>query len=285
MEKTIYIDILLAVNLCADFVLLYLTGKLMHLKMHFIRLFSASLIGGVYAVVCEIFVKSDVLKFVSSLPILILMSVLAFKLNTFFSAFRVCLFVLIMSITLSGSFDILTNILSALFTYGIVEKIFSNPFIFFAVCTFFTFTLNWMSKFFARCVQKKTVQVEITLSDKRQKLTLLCDSGNVLRDAYSFLPVIVVKQSSVTSLIGENIYRLANNIENAHDLHIRFVPAKTAAGTKIFPAFKPDCVYILSNGKKVSQVMAVVALDDSDQNTYLDTDGIIPESLIQNVKV
>ena len=47
----IYGDVLFVINFCMDFLSLYISGKLMHMKMSRLRLIIAATIGGIYGVV------------------------------------------------------------------------------------------------------------------------------------------------------------------------------------------------------------------------------------------
>lgn len=96
------------------------------------------------------------------------------------------------------------------------------------------------------------------------------DSGNLLYDAVSGLPVIVAD--------AECAGRLANSAVRACDLSMlpdgfRLIPVRTAAGRKTLMCVCPDRVDVLSRGK-TKRVEAVLAFADLPAGKALLPDGI-----------
>lgn len=272
MERTIYIDVLYFINFCADFSVLYLTGKLMHLKLKFSRLIFSSFFGALYGVFCEIYITNGILKLFSVILILFLMTEISFKVKDITKLLKVTAFCFVMSFTLSGVIDLLINVLGFFIKYIRVKTVFSNPLMLFIVVAVFCFGFVKISRLFFSSCAKKTAEIQIKLGENVANLTLLCDSGNLLRDPYSNLPVLVVKQSSIKNIMGDDLYN--------PDLHIRFIPAKTASGMVVFCAFKPDKVSVISGGKIISELSVIVAIDQNNQADYAQTDGVIFSALI-----
>lgn len=272
MERTIYIDVLLLINFCADYVLLYLTAKFMHLKMKFARLFFSSFIGAVYGGLCEIYIKNAFLKLLSVILVIFFMARIAFNLNNGTKLLKAGIFSVVMSVVLSGIIELSINIFSLFIEYQKAHSLFSNPYVLVVAFIFMCFGIIKIFSLFFSDSTKKTAEIHIKKDNKIVKLTLLCDSGNLLRDPYCNLPVIVVKHNSIKDITGDNIYN--------SDLQIRFIPAKTASGSVVFPTFKADSVYVVSEKKKECELSVVVAVDTVSQSDYADTDGVILSSLV-----
>ena len=97
---------------------------------------------------------------------------------------------------------------------------------------------------------------------KQTKITAKIDTGSTLKEPFSNLPVIVAKESSVKSLLPQDIYNQAINFLkdkspaiNILNLKMRVVPFKTISEEGLLPAFKPDFIKINeSNIKKEAYI-------------------------------
>lgn len=76
------------------------------------------------------------------------------------------------------------------------------------------------------------VLLEITHCAHRMELTALVDSGNLLRDPLTSLPVIVVSQQTAAELLPDAS-------------RMRLISVRTVAGSALMPVFRPDVVRVL----------------------------------------
>ncbi len=83
--------------------------------------------------------------------------------------------------------------------------------------------------------------VEICLGDKRVRLTALVDSGNLLRDTLTGLPVIVISRRSAGKLMP---------LPGAGEIcpGMRLLSVRTIAGTTLMPVFRPELVRLQCGG-------------------------------------
>ena len=79
----------------------------------------------------------------------------------------------------------------------------------------------------------------------------VADTGNLLKDNVTGLPVIVVPLSACRDIMPENMHTLPSGM--------RLIRAQTAAGKVIMPCFHPDCVRVRFTSR-VRDVQAIVAL-------------------------
>ena len=77
--------------------------------------------------------------------------------------------------------------------------------------------------------------VIIHLSDRQVRLTALLDSGNLLRDPLTGLPVIVCSRRALSPL-------------NLLKPRLRLIAVRTAAGQALMPVFRPTSVRLLTGG-------------------------------------
>lgn len=95
------------------------------------------------------------------------------------------------------------------------------------------------------------IQLEITHRACRLVLTALVDTGNLLRDPLTRLPVIVLSRQAAARL-------------NAQPLAVRLIPVRTVAGKTLMPVFRPGRVRVLSaSGWQAVQAVVGIVPDES----------------------
>lgn len=98
------------------------------------------------------------------------------------------------------------------------------------------------------------VQLEITHRACRMVFTALVDTGNLLRDPITRLPVIVLSRRAAARL-------------NAGVPAVRLIPVRTVAGKALMPVFRPGRVRVLSAGGWQA-VHAVVGIGPDESSGF-----------------
>lgn len=80
--------------------------------------------------------------------------------------------------------------------------------------------------------QPACILLEITHHAQRLELTALVDSGNLLRDPITRLPVIVISRQTAAKFLPEAP-------------RLRLISVRTVAGSALMPVFRPDLVRVL----------------------------------------
>ncbi len=111
------------------------------------------------------------------------------------------------------------------------------------------------------------VSVELRLGMRRLPLTALTDTGNLLRDGLTGLPVIVVSRRTAAKLTGGIPADLAAKAlssrtacpEEALLPGMRLMPIRTISGTSLMTIFRPDSVRIRDGGawQEVSALIGI----------------------------
>lgn len=211
---TVYLDIVLLENLCMNYIILLATGYLMKVKMKQLRLAASSLLGGIYAVIAYL----EILPIYSSLGMKIILSILMiylafcpkgikllgkqlviFYLTSF--VFGGCAFALLYFIRPQ---DILMRNGVYVGTYPIKIALLGGIVGF--IITYIAF------KIVKTKLRKKDIlySIEITLQEKKLSIKAMLDTGNLLKDPISGMPVIVVEKEQLYSLLP---IQLLNHIE------------------------------------------------------------------------
>lgn len=218
---TIYLDIILMENLCMNYIILFATGMICKANIKQIRLLISSLLGGIYAVlsfapILEIY-STLLLKIILSITMiyiafnpknlkLLLKQLILFYLVSF--AFGGCAFCLLYFIRpqdilmrngyLTGTYPIKIALLGGIVGFVIVNIAF---------------------KLVKGRISKKDMfcEIEIFLKEKSISIKAMIDTGNLLKDPISGIPVIVVEKSELKELIPQEIIENLNAILNGEN--------------------------------------------------------------------
>lgn len=234
---TIYLDVILLENICMNYIILFATGLITKEKIKKIRLLLSSLLGGIYAVlsfapVLEIYsnflmkiVLSIMMVYIAFYPKklkLLLKDLILFYLVSF--AFGGCAFcllyfikpedILIRNGVLTGTYPIKIALLGGIVGFVIVNIAF---------------------KLVKVRLSKKDMfcEIEIYFNQKSVTIKAMIDTGNLLKDPISGMPVIVVEKKELKNLIPEEIIENLNKILNGQNEEI-----KTQTAKEFLPKFR-----------------------------------------------
>lgn len=211
---TVYLDIVLLENLCMNYIILFATGYLMKISMKQMRIIAASILGGIYAVIAYLEILPIYSSFGMKIILSIIMVYLAFhpkgiknlckKLIIFYLtsfAFGGCAFALLYFIRPQ---DILMRNGVYVGTYPIKIALLGGIVGF--IITYLAF------KIVKSKLHKKDMiyEIKISIQEKEIKLKAMLDTGNMLKDPISAMPVIVVEKEQLYSILPS---KLLDNID------------------------------------------------------------------------
>ena len=211
---TVYLDIVLLENLCMNYIILFATGYIMKLKMKQLRLVLSAMLGGIYAVIAYI----EILPIYSSFAMKILLSVLmvhiAYNSKNIKNLLKQLVVFYLISFAFGGSAfallyfvrpqDILIRNGVYVGTYPIKIALLGGIVGF--IITYIAF------KVVKTKLHKKDIiyNIEIHIKEKTLKLKAMLDTGNMLKDPISGMPVIVVEKQELYSILPK---KLLDNID------------------------------------------------------------------------
>ena len=258
MKQVIYVDVLIIVNLFVNYFLLLTTSKFLNLKLKLSRFILGEILGSIYSL--YIFIPEPNL-FVSVLVKLfmsITMVAAAFEFNKIKQFLKIIVCFYAVNFAFSGT----------MFTLWCFLKpngmIINNDIVYFNISPLTLIISTVVSyiiiEIINRVIEKKQLksskyEIGIKFKDKYIVLNAKIDTGNLLKEPFSNLPVIVVKKSEINLLIPE--FNIFENIENQNEikkLKVRMIPFKTVSATGILPAFNPEYVVLKGNLKKQAYV-------------------------------
>lgn len=256
--KTVYADVVLITNFCLDFVVLFISTRFLNLNVHIKRIFIASVMGAIFALVCAVMVDSSFLRLVFSMLFLPFMCFMCIGRTNKKTICRMNVAMYIFSFMLCG------------ITAALLNSLGGNTRFPFLLCLvgagLLTYFSRYVSRWFLCCMSESNKMVEITVGKKKVKYSLLCDSGNRLVDPYVNLPVILLRCSEKTKLLELTT-------------PVRILPITTAVGTGLAEGFTPDCIMV-KQGKTRKRVMASVCFVRDENLSDNCMDGILPSVLI-----
>ena len=212
---TIYLDVVLLENLCMNYIILFATGYIMKIKMKQWRILISSLIGGIYSIVAYL----EILPIYSNLFMKIILSIimvyfaynakgvkilskqlLIFYLTSFVfggCAFALLYFIKPKNILIKNGVYVGTYPLKIVLLGGIVGFIVTH--------IAFKIVKNKLKK------KDMIYTATIKIGEKETTLTAMLDTGNLLRDPISKIPVVVVEREKLYDILPAE---LLNNVEN-----------------------------------------------------------------------
>ncbi|NLL20113.1 MAG: sigma-E processing peptidase SpoIIGA [Firmicutes bacterium] len=215
-----YIDLILSLNLVVNFFLLWLTGLITHQKTTFFRLFLGSVAGAAYLLV--LFIPIRLLFFTVSGKIILPLLMILFSFRPrkliqaviLFITFYLCSFAmggLVFAFSLWAKFplDYYRGVYN-LPAPSIKYLVFSGALLFLLV--------RWLQPILLEKLNfhlpATALELEISFGEKNKKLAAFLDTGNMLKEPFSGLPVAVAAYPAVKELLPQEICHVLSN--NGH---------------------------------------------------------------------
>lgn len=206
---TIYIDIVLIENLIMNYIILFTTAVVLKIKVNHIRLILASLLGAGYSIIAYM----GIIKVYSSIILKIILSVLiiyiAFNPQNIKKMCKDLLLFYLVSFVFGGAAFALIYIIkpqnilmkNGLFlgTYPLKTVMLGAVVAFCIIIGAFAIIKNKISKKDMFC------EIEILINQKKIKTKAMIDTGNMLKEPITKVPVIVVEHILLYSCMPKEI--------------------------------------------------------------------------------
>ena len=206
---TVYLDVILIENLCMNYIILFATGYVMKIKMKHIRLLLSALLGGIYAImgymqILEIY-SNTIMKMILSIVMVYIAyqaknvkilgkQIIIFYLTSF--VFGGCAFALLYFVRPQ---DILMKDGVYIGTYPIKIAILGGIVGFTIITIAFRVVKSKLSKKDMFC------KIKIYFNEKQIETIAIIDTGNMLKDPITRMPVIVVEKDILYDMVPHRI--------------------------------------------------------------------------------
>lgn len=263
---TIYIDVLIIINIYVTFFLIKATAIFMHLQISVGRCIAGSILGGLSSLI--ILLPSLIL------PLNILLKSICgcvIAASSFgFKDFRAFIrkFVIFMLVNL-----IFAGIMLLLWFFAApLGMVYNNGIVYFDI-SFFTITISTLISYFAirlvryifdlRSATDAKYKVVIVYNKAQVVIDGFADSGNSLVDFVTGLPVIICSPEVCKAAAPDGIENIL--ISGSAIKGVRIIPYSTIGKSGIVVAYKPDKITI-SNGKTSKDVCALIGISENSSN-------------------
>ena len=278
-KTTVYGDVLFLINFSMDFLVLFCTSRIMHIKQKPYRLVISSVLGGAYAV-AALLITNNVVSVLCNIAAALVMCLIAYPKARGLTFFKCAALFFGLSLLTGGGITASYVLLSKLGRGVSVNSDFTPvlsdiPLGTFCILGAVSVALSFITgKIFGR--HKAREEVSVTVVCGRGKATLRCmsDSGALLREPLTGAPVIIVKPDCVKNCVEPALFEAlcaADLTKTAAGL--RIIPSKSIGGGNLLSGFVPEHVYIKGTDRR-----AVIAV--TDETDFCGFDGIVPSDLI-----
>lgn len=273
IELTLYADVLFLIDFSMDFVSLYITGRMTHVRAKAWRMILAAALGALCSVLLTCFEAGRVISVLTGILCAFLMCFAAFGAENMIDYIRRCAVLWCAGFVLGGTMTAAVSMgnYGSSYREGAAahgKMLLILPAAFVASVLFFVI---------GHVSSRKSVSVKIIYHGRESTLRGLSDSGNLLTDPFSGDMVIIISKSSAERVLGDN--QIMNFTAEASNefftSRIRLIPVTGIGGESLLKAVRVDSVYI--NGK---ERRALVAISDTASDFAGSFECLVPSKLI-----
>ena len=213
---TVYLDVVLLENLCMNYIILFATGYILKIKRKHIKLIVSGLIGGIYSILVYMEIMEIYSNIVAKIILSVVMVYIAYTPKTIKELFKVLIFFYLISFVFGGC-------AFALLYFIKPEEIFIRNGVFVGTYPIKIAILGCIVGFIVITIAfyivkiklgKKDIYCDITIffNEKNIDVKALIDTGNMLKDPITNIPVIVVEKEKLFNLLPTSILNNLNQI-------------------------------------------------------------------------
>ena len=206
---TIYIDIVLIENLIMNYIILLATGIIAKEKIKHIKLILASLLGAIYTLIAYVNILEIYTNFALKILLSILIVYIAYNPQNVNKMWKMLLLFYLTSFAFGGAAfaliyivkpkDILMKNGLFLGTYPLKTIILGTAIAFGIIITAFSIVKSKITK------KDIIYDIEIKMNNKLIKTKALVDTGNMLKEPISNMPVVVIERVLLYNCVPKEI--------------------------------------------------------------------------------
>lgn len=251
--QTVYIDVLIGVNLFVNYFLLLAVARFFCLSVKRIRLIAAAFAGALFSITIFLPELSPLIGLLVKFCISAVIVRIGFTWRgvPFFLRILACFY--LVSFAFAGFMLCLWYFISP---QGLMIK---NSVVYFDVSPLFLFGATIISYLMIRLIHRLTGRQEaqalncaitVERGEKILQTTALVDTGNSLREPFTGYPVVIVEEALIKELMPACDEKTV----------LRLIPCTTVSGKSLMPAFRPDKLTVAVQKKKVEVENVYIAI-------------------------
>lgn len=211
---TIYLDVVLIENLIMNYIILFATGYILKIKLNHIRLIISALLGGIYSILAYMEVLEIYTNFFMKILLSVVMVYLAYNAKNIKLLLKQITIFYLTSFVFGGcSFALLYFVKPQEILMRNGMLIGTYPLKIAVLGGIVGFTISVIAfKVVKRRLNKKDMFCDITVfvGEKNIKTKAMIDTGNMLKDPITRMPVIVVEKDILYEIIP---HKILDNLE------------------------------------------------------------------------
>lgn len=259
---TIYIDIVLIENLIMNYIILLATGVILKNKIKHIRLIIAGLIGAIYSILTYVITIGIYSNFFFKLLLSVMMIYVAFNPQNVKKMWKALISFYLTSFVFGGAAFALIYIVkpqeilmrNGLFlgTYPLKNVLLAGIIGFLIIITTFKIVKTKITK---KDIYK---EIKIYIDEKVIKINAMLDTGNMLKEPITGVPVIIVEKSilyellpkelldNINQILGGDLENISENIKEKYLNKLKFIPFSSLGKQNgMILGIKPDYIEII----------------------------------------
>lgn len=260
---TVYLDIVLIENILMNYIILFATGFIQKNDMSQIRLIISSIFGGIYAIVSYLNIIPIYSNFFMKILLSIIMVYIAFNPQNYKKMLKTILLFYLTSFVMGGCALALLYIINPqninfengvlIGTYPLKVTIIAGIIGFIVIQI--AFRIN------KRQVKKKDMycKLEVVINKKIAKIKAYVDTGNMLKEPITNIPVIIVEKEKIKNLINIDLDKIiGGDSQNINKIKFRIIPFNSIGKQNgMLIGIKPDFVKVMfeDNEKYIEDVI------------------------------
>jgi len=213
---TLYIDLILLENVIMNYIIILTTGMVCKVDIKHLRVFLSSLLGAIYAIIIYVMDFAVYTNQITKVIVSISMVYIAFNPISIKIVIKQLLIFYLTSFCFGGTayyllYNISPNLIQSINgvfvgTYPIKIAILGGVLGFFIINISFKLIKNKLTK------KDMLYDVDIYYKEKKSDIKVILDTGNLLTDPITNIPVLIVEANKVTNIIPPQILDNINNI-------------------------------------------------------------------------
>lgn len=283
MVRVIYGDVLLLIDFCMNFFVLYTSSIILRRRMKFVCIAIASLIGGIYSVV-KIFVSgNNIFDCIISFSVGLLVCYICFGSYRFLRTAAVFYSTAaLVGGMMMGIYYLLGSYHTDIYGYAYEYAYSHMPIWMFIVLAAISMIISWAFAYFGReSAEKREEEIIVEYCGRKTEIRLLLDSGNLAKEPISGKAVVLIVKSKAKTLFDSEIYEavIHKDTEKLLKNKFRLITVSGIDGRpNTYYGLLPDRMYVVRKNEEV-ELNAYIAVCDAE-TLCGDCEGVAHPTLI-----
>lgn len=211
---TIYLDVIFLENIVINYIILYVTGSISKSKIKQKKILLGALIGAIYSIIYYLLKLKIYSSFIIKIILSIVIIYVAFDSNNFKDLLKKVLLFYLSSFVFGGAaiaIIYMVNFQNITIQNGVLVGSYTIKTILIGIVVAY-FTILIAFKIIKTKISKKDLicDISVRLNNKNIKTKVLIDTGNLLKEPITNLPVIVIEHTLLYDVMPKDIL---NNLE------------------------------------------------------------------------